>query len=166
MVQNYILDEIVHRIRNTQTVPDDLVSTLGIDPQAEPVTTPNELAFLHAVHTSCTGSAFYGDVPFQIRLSVLGHETAIHCRVVFAASLHDETDPATGQPVRALAGSTSHLEVLDWRDPDNFDDDCCHVRRSRPHWVRADLNALIPDQAMRELDDLMEEAVLALERGG
>jgi hypothetical protein len=168
MIPNHILNEVTRRLASAEdTQAATIANALGIDLEAarEPRLSDNVAApalLLPAPSTAVVHAA----VPFEITLTVLGHEVTQTCRAVFAATLADDVDRRTGQPIRILGQVELDWQTLDWRDLDRVDEVTGeHPPLPAPVWTD-DFEGLLPTEVPSLILDLVEQQARALEAAG
>jgi len=166
MIPNHILTEISRRLqaadrKQLETIADavgiDCVLAADLPPSIEgaapdlfPITQPD-------------AEIFHGAVPFEMKLIVLGHEVTQTCRAVFSATLADDVDRRTGEPIRILGHVAMNWQILDWRDRDQVDEETGeHPLAPVPVWTD-DFEGLLPTAVSGLILDLIEEHARALE---
>lgn len=144
MTPNHILAEIARRLSTAG--PDQIeaiASAVGIDRAlaAEPLPSVEESA---PALTPWRGDMVSGAVPFELKLTVLGHDVTQTCRAVYSAALFDDVDRLTGEQIRILGRVEINWQVMDWRDRDQIDEETGeHLLLSAPIWTD-DFEGLLP----------------------
>src|SRR3546814_16049956 len=102
---NHILTEIARRLPTADPEQiDAIASAVGIDCAlaANPQPSIEECAPNPFLNMPPDAAVVQGAVPFEMKLSVLGHEVVQTCRAVFSATLAAYVDRRTGKPIRIL----------------------------------------------------------------
>ena len=100
----------------------------------------------------------WGHIPFELTLTALGKTVTHDCRCAYVVTLYDEGD------TRMISSIDTRYELLDWRDPANFDGTGEHLRLPVPRWVETEIYALMPLGIERVFEDLAEEDARSKER--
>ena len=165
MIPNHILNEIALRLRNADPSQiEKLAVAMGIDLVAAADPLPSIYEAERASHYG-DELPIGGEVPFEMKLSVLGEEVTHTCRAAFSAELVDDFDRRTEEPLRILGRVEIEWQILDWRDLEDMNEDTGeHLRAAAPAWTTS-LEALLPTAVEPLLIEKIEEQARLLELG-
>ena len=167
MIPSYILSEIALRLHEQQRrAIERIAKAVGIDLSAalEPLPSLEEEAPPLFPRKPRKAEVIRGAVPFEIKLSVLGHEATQTCRAVFSAWLADSVDRRTGEPLKVIGEVQIDWQLLDWRDLDHLNEETGqHLRARVPTWTN-EFDALLPSAVEMMILDQIEERARVLER--
>lgn len=166
MIPNHVLSEIARRLPAVGPEHIEAIATaVGIDCTlaADPPPLIEEAAPSPYLHMPPHVQVFQGAAPFEMKLTVLGHEVTQTCRAVYSATLVDDVDRKTGKPIRVLGHLAIDWQILDWRDRDQVDEVTGeHLLAPAPMWTD-DFEGLLPTAVPGLILDQIEEQVRSLE---
>ena len=165
MIPNHILTEIARRLANAD--PEQiatLAGAVGIDQSQAIDPLPSIEESAPHLFGASEEQIVHGAVPFEVKLTVLGHEVTQTCRAVYSTTLVDDKDRRTGEPIRVLGQLEIDWQIMDWRDPDRIDEETGeHLRLSVPRWAD-NFEGLLPTAVPGLILDLIEEQARTLEQ--
>ena len=166
MTPNHILTEIARRLSSAG--PGQIASiakAVGINPAlaADPLPSINESAPTLLPLLIGDEEVVRGAIPFELKLTVLGHEVTQTCRAVFSATLVDDVDRFTGESIRILGQVQINWQLLDWRDLERVDEETGeHPLAKEPLWTD-DCEGLLPTAVPGLILDQIETEARTLE---
>jgi hypothetical protein len=157
MRPNHIRNEVVRRLMKQGQLNQAQIKAVGIDPDALPIETELPLdPGPRYIDPPSEGEVLHGAVPFEMTISAFGCTETFDCRARFAATLHDDEDRRTGQPLRVLARCNLAVELLDWSDADGG-------TAAVPRWMPIQLWPLLSDEMDSRMEELVEASAVELE---
>jgi hypothetical protein len=100
---------------------------------------------------SLHGPVYRGAIGFDIAVSGFNETQKINCRLLYAATIGDDNDRLTGEPIRIMHSVATRFQALVWNDYE-----------TSPEWIDLD-ERLIPTLAMRQVEELVETKIVAEE---
>lgn len=166
MIPNHILTEIARRLSTAGPSQIAFIAkTVGINPALASNPLPSIMESAPTLFPLANEEqVLSGAIPFEMKLTVLGHEVTQTCRAVFSATLVDDIDRFTGEPIRILGHVQINWQLLDWRDLEHVDEATGeHLLAKAPVWTE-DFEGLLPTAVPGLLLDQIEEQARLLEQ--